>query len=290
MAAPIVLVTLLIAVLAAQQATGHAARGPVHSRRRRRKPSRDRRRRPSTARRRRSSPITNCVPAARRCATPRQRDFCRSAARRARSRRASSSSRTRWMASTDPSRRPLTISFNGGPGSSSVWLHLGALGPKRVAMNDDGTMPAPPYRLVDNEATWLDQTDLVFVDPVGTGYSRADQARTGQQVLGRAGRHSVGRRVHPAVRDAIRALDLAAVHGRRKLRHDARGGTGRTSDRPRPRVQRHPAGLLDPQLPDRAVHRRATTCRTCCSCRPTRRRRSTTSGWRRICSATCRRR
>ena len=70
----------------------------------------------------------------------------------------------------DPAGRPLTISFNGGPGSSSVWLHLGALGPKRVAMNDDGTMPAPPYRLVDNEATWLDQTDLVFVDPVGTGW------------------------------------------------------------------------------------------------------------------------
>jgi carboxypeptidase C (cathepsin A) len=85
---------------------------------------------------------------------------------------------------TDPSRRPLTISFNGGPGSSSVWLHLGALGPKRVAMNDDGTMPAPPYRLVDNEATWLDQTDLVFVDPVGTGYSRATKPELGSKFWG----------------------------------------------------------------------------------------------------------
>src|SRR6202165_3250809 len=69
-------------------------------------------------------------------------------------------------------RRPLTFSFNGGPGSASVWLHLGAIGPKRVRMNSDGTMPAPPFELVDNEYTWLNQSDLVFIDPVGTGYSR----------------------------------------------------------------------------------------------------------------------
>lgn len=71
------------------------------------------------------------------------------------------------------SQRPLMFSFNGGPGSSSVWLHLGALGPKRTRMLDDGAMPPPPYQLVDNEQTWLDFTDLVFIDPVGTGYSRA---------------------------------------------------------------------------------------------------------------------
>ncbi len=70
-------------------------------------------------------------------------------------------------------KRPLTIVFNGGPGSASVWLHLGALGPKRVKMQDEGWMPAPPYQLVDNEQTWLEQTDMVFIDPVGTGYSRA---------------------------------------------------------------------------------------------------------------------
>ena len=72
-----------------------------------------------------------------------------------------------------PPKRPLMFSFNGGPGSASVWLHLGALGPKRVKMLDDGLMPPPPYELVDNEATWLTETDLVFVDTVGTGYSRA---------------------------------------------------------------------------------------------------------------------
>ncbi len=69
--------------------------------------------------------------------------------------------------------RPLLFIFNGGPGSSSVWLHLGTIGPKRVQMLADGSMPPPPYRLTDNEQTWLDQADLVFIDPVGTGYSRA---------------------------------------------------------------------------------------------------------------------
>lgn len=67
--------------------------------------------------------------------------------------------------------RPLTFSFNGGPGSSSVWLHLGVLGPRRVDMHDTELMP-PPYRLTDNAYSLLDETDLVFIDPVGTGYSR----------------------------------------------------------------------------------------------------------------------
>jgi carboxypeptidase C (cathepsin A) len=84
-------------------------------------------------------------------------------------------------AAGDPARRPLTISFNGGPGSSSVWLHLGALGPRRVRLQPDGSMPPPPFTLVDNEATWLDQTDLVFVDPVGTGYSRAARPELGKR-------------------------------------------------------------------------------------------------------------
>ena len=73
----------------------------------------------------------------------------------------------------EPGVRPLTFSFNGGPGSSSVWLHLGLLGPKRVLMDDEGHPTPPPYRLVDNEFSLLDVTDLVFIDPVSTGYSRA---------------------------------------------------------------------------------------------------------------------
>lgn len=73
----------------------------------------------------------------------------------------------------DVASRPLTFVFNGGPGSASVWLHMGAIGPKRVVMEPEGWMPAPPYRYEDNVHTWLDQTDLVFIDPVGTGFSRA---------------------------------------------------------------------------------------------------------------------
>jgi carboxypeptidase C (cathepsin A) len=73
----------------------------------------------------------------------------------------------------DLARRPVTFSFNGGPGSSSVWLHLGALGPRRVLGDDVGNLTPPPYRLVDNEFSLLDETDLVFIDPVSTGYSRA---------------------------------------------------------------------------------------------------------------------
>lgn len=68
--------------------------------------------------------------------------------------------------------RPVTFSFNGGPGSSSVWLHLGLLGPKRVRMDDDGKPFPPPYSLIPNEYTPLEHTDLVFIDPVSTGYSR----------------------------------------------------------------------------------------------------------------------
>jgi carboxypeptidase C (cathepsin A) len=83
-----------------------------------------------------------------------------------------------------PETRPLMFSFNGGPGSSSVWLHLGALGPKRVKMRTDGAMPSPPYRLVDNEYTWLDDTDLVFIDPVGTGYSRPAKPELGKKYWG----------------------------------------------------------------------------------------------------------
>ena len=74
----------------------------------------------------------------------------------------------------DAAKRPVTFAFNGGPGSSSVWLHMGCFGPKRVAYADEeGHAAPPPSRLVDNEASILDVTDLVFIDPITTGYSRA---------------------------------------------------------------------------------------------------------------------
>ncbi|HXZ64593.1 MAG TPA: peptidase S10 [Streptosporangiaceae bacterium] len=75
--------------------------------------------------------------------------------------------------SEDPAARPVTFAFNGGPGSSSVWLHLGLLGPRRVLMGDVGALRPPPYALADNAQTLLRHSDLVFIDPVSTGYSRA---------------------------------------------------------------------------------------------------------------------
>lgn len=78
--------------------------------------------------------------------------------------------------------RPITFSFNGGPGSSSVWMHLGLLGPRRVPMNDENNeMIRPPYHVEDNEFSILDQTDLVFIDPVGTGFSRPVEGEEGGQ-------------------------------------------------------------------------------------------------------------
>ena len=73
----------------------------------------------------------------------------------------------------DPTKRPITFAFNGGPGSASIWIHMGLLGPKRVLLNDDGTPLPPPARLIENEYSVLDMTDLVFIDPIGTGFSRA---------------------------------------------------------------------------------------------------------------------
>lgn len=72
----------------------------------------------------------------------------------------------------DKSKRPVTFSFNGGPGSSSVWLHMGVLGPRRVILTDEGELPPPPFKLTDNQYSILDETDLVFIDPMSTGYSR----------------------------------------------------------------------------------------------------------------------
>ncbi|MBD3266067.1 peptidase S10 [bacterium] len=72
----------------------------------------------------------------------------------------------------NPAERPITFAFNGGPGSSSVWLHLGVLGPQRVDLDEDGYPYSLPFNLVDNEYSILDKTDLVFIDPISTGYSR----------------------------------------------------------------------------------------------------------------------
>jgi carboxypeptidase C (cathepsin A) len=80
--------------------------------------------------------------------------------------------------------RPVTFIYNGGPGSSSVWLQIGAFGPRRIATPDGSSIPPPPYRLDDNPATLLDVSDLVFIDPVGTGYSVAGGAGANRDFWG----------------------------------------------------------------------------------------------------------
>jgi len=84
----------------------------------------------------------------------------------------------------DAGKRPLTFAFNGGPGSASVWLHMGALGPKRVVLQQNGFMPAAPYRVEDNPDTLLDRSDIVMVDAMATGYSRAATTELTKKFLG----------------------------------------------------------------------------------------------------------
>jgi len=76
----------------------------------------------------------------------------------------------------DSAKRPLTFAFNGGPGSASIWLHMGALGPRKVVLHADGFMPPAPYHIEDNASTLLDKSDLVLIDAIGTGFSRAADA------------------------------------------------------------------------------------------------------------------
>ncbi|SDX56611.1 Carboxypeptidase C (cathepsin A) [Saccharopolyspora shandongensis] len=85
---------------------------------------------------------------------------------------------TSYVADGEPGSRPVTFAFNGGPGSSSVWLHVGLLGPRRVVSGDAGDLAPPPYGLADNPETLLRHSDLVFIDPVSTGYSRAVEGGT----------------------------------------------------------------------------------------------------------------
>lgn len=84
----------------------------------------------------------------------------------------------------DPATRPVTFTFNGGPGSSSVWLHMGGLGPKRILMNSDGSSLAPPYKVVDNEYAWLNKSDMVFIDPMMTGITRPAEGSMKEDFIG----------------------------------------------------------------------------------------------------------
>src|ERR1700730_17528778 len=84
----------------------------------------------------------------------------------------------------DAATRPVTFAFNGGPGSASVWLHMGGIGPRRVVLSDRGEALPPPAKITDNESTWLENTDLVFIDPVSTGFSRPVRGEDPKQFYG----------------------------------------------------------------------------------------------------------
>ena len=130
---------------------------------------------------------------------------------------------------TGPNTRPVTFAFNGGPGSSSVWLHLGLLGPRRVVMGDAGDLRPPPYALTDNHESLLAESDLVLIDPVSTGYSRAVEGHQARAVPRLPGRHRLDRRADPAVDLAPRAVAVAQAPARRVLRHPARRRAGRAA-------------------------------------------------------------
>jgi len=87
----------------------------------------------------------------------------------------------------EPGKRPVTFCFNGGPGSASMWVHMGGMGPRSPKLQPNGGMPQPPYQLKDNPDSWLDKTDLVFIDPVGTGYSRAKTIEVARRMNGVTG-------------------------------------------------------------------------------------------------------
>jgi carboxypeptidase C (cathepsin A) len=133
---------------------------------------------------------------------------------------------------TDLSKRPLTFCFNGGPGSASMWVHMGGMGPRSPKLRPDGSMPPPPYEIVDNPHTWLDQTDLVFIDPVGTGYSRAKTIEVARRMNGVTGDiQSVGEFIRMYITRNSRQLSPLFIGGESYGTFRAAGLAGSLIDR-----------------------------------------------------------
>ena len=115
---------------------------------------------------------------------------------------------------TETSNRPILFAFNGGPGSASVYLHMGVLGPKRVKLQSNGAMPPPPYSLVDNDESILPESDLVMIDPIGTGFSRPEKPELGKKFYGVKGDiDSVGQFIYRYLVDEGRLLSPVFVLG-----------------------------------------------------------------------------
>lgn len=115
---------------------------------------------------------------------------------------------------TPTRQRPITFAFNGGPGSASIYLHMGALGPKRINLMPTGSLPPPPYSFVDNEESILPESDLVMIDPIGTGYSRAEKPELAKQYYSVKGDiDSVGQFIQRYLTDEDRLLSPVFVLG-----------------------------------------------------------------------------
>ena len=208
----------------------------------------------------------------------------RSRRKRARSRPHSSRSPTSATTSPIAAAGRSSSASTAAPAPRRYGSTSGALGPRRVVLQDDGMPLPPPGRLTDNEYSILDVADLVFIDPVSTGFSRAIPEEEAKTLPPLHEGPRVGRRVHPALAGPQPPLGIAEVPGRRVLRHDTVGRPRRPpAQAPRHLLQRPHPDLVDPQLPDRGLRSgtrgrsaAATTCRTCCSSRPTPQRPGTT--------------
>ena len=121
----------------------------------------------------------------------------------------------------DPSTRPIIFAYNGGPGSASFWLHMGIMGPRRVVTPNVGQQAPPPYPLVDNGHTVLDIADVVMVDPIGTGFSRPAGDADGTDFWGMDEDAASLTQFIRRFLSENRPLELAPLHPRRELRHDA---------------------------------------------------------------------
>ncbi len=143
----------------------------------------------------------------------------------------------------EPATRPVAFVYNGGPGSASLFTHMG-MGPRRVVLTADGHGMPAPYRIEDNRDSYLDATDLVFIDAIGTGYSRPVPGEDRTQFYGTVPGRELLCGLHLPVRNAQRALGFAQVPDRRKLRNDPLGrARGHPPAPSRDVSQRHRARL-----------------------------------------------
>ena len=146
-------------------------------------------------------------------------------------------------------KRPITFVFNGGPGAAATYLHLGGIGPRVIEVNAKGELQGPPPALTDNPSTWLDMTDLVFVDPVGTGYSRASEAKDEDKFWGVEQDTDALDGLRAALSDQVGAHALAGLpHGRELWRLPRRLACPRAAEERRELAERHRADLAGARI------------------------------------------